>query len=242
MLSKSYIVQFTPNACCDDSMHHMREFAMQGSPIKACATLTSLVHHVSTVQDAENLPVVVIVDGRNPDSANAVATLRSLQGDVGIVAMVDRHDDAAMVHMLHSGVDICSFVGASPDLWVATVSRLLWRLGQRTQQGSTRSSETLASWELMDKGWTLRTPNGQFVTLTTGERAFLTTLLNSPAQKATHAQLISAVNASYNYADARSQQSRLGVMVSRMRRKFEQAGTPLPLKSVHNWGYMFISS
>lgn len=94
-------------------------------------------------------------------------------------------------------------------------------------------------WQFIDKNWALRCPDGQSIALTTGERAFLSILLSAPFQQATHAQLIDAVNAAYKQDEPRTHSVRLGVMVSRMRRKFNGAGMPLPLKSLHGWGYMF---
>lgn len=241
MVPGSYVFQLMSQVFCDDAKRHMREFASQGYTIKAHTTLTTLMHHISTVQDVAGNRVVIVIDGRDAGSATAVSTLRSLPIGVGIVALVDRDDDAAMLRLLQMGADICSFVCAPPDLWVATVSRLLWRLGQHKPQGVTSTPETPGTWTLIEQGWAMLTPAGHSITLTTGERAFMMTLLNAPLKQATHEDLISAVNASYNYPSTRTYQSRLGVMVSRMRRKFMAAGVPLPLKSIHNWGYMFVT-
>lgn len=221
-------------------MHHMHALASRGYTITPHTTLTALMQHINTVQAAANNGIVVIIDGRDADSATAVSILRSLPIDVGIVALVDRDDDATMLLLLQIGVDVCSFVCAPPDVSIATVSRLLWRLGRRKSKAVAPKSKTPGSWTLIKQGWVMRTPAGHSITLTTGERAFLMTLLNAPLKKATHEELICAVNASYNDLTAGAYQSRLGVMISRMRRKFMKAGDPLPLKSVHNWGYMFV--
>lgn len=238
MVPGFYLFQLTPDAFCSDAMRHMHEFKQRGYMIKACATLNVLMHHVGAVQRVAGSRVITVIDGRDAGSSAAVSTLRTLPDRVGIIALVDRHDDATMIRLLQMGVDMCSFACASPDLWVASVSRLMWRLGSQTHPAVSNSPAS-GVWTLAEQGWAMCTPTGQVVALTTGERAFLMTLLNAPQQQAAHHELINAVNQAYNSSGTRTHQSRLGVMVSRMRRKFAQAGAPLPLKSIHNWGYMF---
>src|SRR5690606_28199266 len=96
-----------------------------------------------------------------------------------------------------------------------------------------------AVWSLPEQAWILASPEGKRIALTTGERAFLMALLAAPNQRAAHADLISAVNEAYKQESVSALQSRLSVLVSRLRRKCAEHGAGLPLKSVHNWGYMF---
>lgn len=220
----------------------MRALSSYGYTVKACATLPELIESIAALQPRADARVVTVIDGRDPGSATAVSTLRALRAGLGIVVVAERDDDAGMTLLLQMGADICSFPCASSDLWVATVSRLLWRLAPSDRSGRSAASNTGKSWALVKQGWAMQTPCGQRVALTTGERAFLTTLLGAPSKQASHDDLISAVNAAYKGSLTRTPQRRLGVMVSRMRRKFSDAGSPLPLKSVHNWGYMFVGS
>lgn len=94
-------------------------------------------------------------------------------------------------------------------------------------------------WSLHDGGSVLMAPAGGRIPLTTGERAFMATLLEADGLRAPHRELIDAVNACYAAAAPRTHQARLGVLISRLRRKVKRYGYDMPLKSVHNWGYMF---
>lgn len=94
-------------------------------------------------------------------------------------------------------------------------------------------------WSLHESGSVLMAPAGGRIPLTTGERAFISTLLAADGLRAPHRELIDAVNACYAAAAPRTHQARLGVLISRLRRKIKRYGYDLPLKSVHNWGYMF---
>lgn len=241
MDQKFYIFHLTHHTGRNDTAQHMRALSSHGYAVKACAALPALVECIAALQLQANDRVVAVVDGRDPGSATAVSTLRALRSGLGIVVVAERDDDASMTLLLQLGADTCCFPCASADLWVATVSRLLWRLATPRQSRAITASNTVnAAWVLEKQGWAMRTPAGQLISLTTGERAFLMTLLSAPLKQVSHEELISAVNASYKASSARTSQRRLGVMVSRMRRKFSEQGSPLPLKSVHNWGYMFV--
>ncbi|TCT01482.1 hypothetical protein EDC26_12417 [Paralcaligenes ureilyticus] len=97
----------------------------------------------------------------------------------------------------------------------------------------------LAAWALVDQGWVLSGPDGSRVDLTTGERAFLQTLFLTPDLRARRADLMDAIDISYAAAVGAGKGTRLGLLVSRMRRKFQARGVVLPLRAVHGFGYMF---
>jgi len=91
-------------------------------------------------------------------------------------------------------------------------------------------------WVLRDHGWTLISPEGKSLTLTTAEREFMTSLLAAPDHRLARTDLYAAHTGDERVA----QESRgLDVMVSRLRRKAQLAGMRLPLRSVRRWGYMF---
>ena len=224
----------------------IHKFGDHGFDLIRCASLSEVIDQVWARKGTHDGRMIIIIDACGNEAQQHVSVLRALRPDLGIVALVDPDNEAGIIQLLHAGVDTHCFLSASSDLLIAIVLRLLYRLGAMRCRSSgimTGPSDPPqpSSWKLVDRGWILRSPAGHRIALTTGERAFLTTLLNAPAQKVTHVELIDAVNASYNNISGHIHQSRLGVMVSRMRRKFKQAGAPLPLKSVHNWGYMFVA-
>jgi DNA-binding response OmpR family regulator len=97
-----------------------------------------------------------------------------------------------------------------------------------------------SAWRLREGGWTLLSPQGQRLGLTTLERLFMLTLFNAPNHSLARNEL-GALAASRGEAGDKSVTSPRGVdvMVSRLRRKAQAMGMPLPLRSVRRWGYMF---
>lgn len=224
-------------AACPD------RFARYGLAFVACLSLVDMMNRIRAIRAKTGDPLVVILDDQGTKGAEAVSALRSLHFNLGIVAVTRPGDETGMIHLLHRGADMYCSQTASPELLFAIVLRLLWRL-RTVEQILPETTIALptpaeAVWQLVDNDWVLCCPDGQRIALTTGERAFLSALLNAPFQQATHTLLIDAVNASYNIDQPRTHPTRLGVMVSRLRRKFSRAGMPLPLKSIHGWGYMF---
>src|SRR5690606_35901564 len=111
---------------------------------------------------------------RDHSGRQCVAVLRALYPDLGIVALVEPDNDAEIIQLLHSGVDAHCALNASPDLQVAIISRLLWRLGAIPSRAPVATSNQgpeshLSSWRLIDQGWVFCSPAGHRIPLTTGE-------------------------------------------------------------------------
>lgn len=92
-------------------------------------------------------------------------------------------------------------------------------------------------WHLADGGWTLRTPCGRRVGLTSSERIVLQSLFDRPNHTVKREILVTALGYdSEFYLD-----HRLGMLVTRLRRKVrDSVGLELPLKSVRGVGFMLI--
>ena len=93
------------------------------------------------------------------------------------------------------------------------------------------------AWRLANKGWTLISPGGRTMGLTTGERDFLSRLVHAPDRK---------VSRDAFYADGAddadsgvTRRRFVDVMISRLRRKATANHMTLPIRAVHGWGYMF---
>ena len=93
------------------------------------------------------------------------------------------------------------------------------------------------AWRLANKGWTLISPGGRTMGLTTGERDFLSRLVHAPDRK---------VSREAFYADGAddadsgvTRRRFVDVMISRLRRKATANHMTLPIRAVHGWGYMF---
>lgn len=213
--------------------------AMQdsGFQVQRCISIPEL-HKCLQASATEPIPPAIVLAGTLLENCSTTTYLRTLHPSMGIVAMVDPGQDADIIRLLQSGVDNYFAHNASNELLAAILFRLLARPDVGPAYAEPVSSGA-SSWSLQDQAWKLVSPEGIAITLTTGERAFLVVLFRAPDRRATHRQLADAVNHDYALAASHEPQGRLGVLVSRMRQKCSGLGAPLPLKSLHNWGYMF---
>jgi hypothetical protein len=97
-----------------------------------------------------------------------------------------------------------------------------------------------ARWRLREGGWTLVSPQGQRLALTTLERKFISALFAAPSRSLARGDLSALAPSGGESGDHPASSPRgVDVMVSRLRRKAQALGMPLPLRSVRRWGYMF---
>jgi DNA-binding response OmpR family regulator len=99
----------------------------------------------------------------------------------------------------------------------------------------------LPRWRLREGSWTLVSPLGQRLPLTTLERKFMLALFEAPNRSLARNELGALASGRADAGDEKFATSPRGVdvMVSRLRRKAQALGMPLPLRSVRRWGYMF---
>ncbi|HEU0229826.1 MAG TPA: helix-turn-helix domain-containing protein [Burkholderiaceae bacterium] len=174
----------------------------------------------------------LILNGAPDQNCLAASSVRMRHPDLVIVVMVPSDGEDALIQALRSGADACCPQGASAALLATLLSTVFRRIRQSAGRWPFRG------WSLQERDWVLVGPDDCRVSLTTGERAFLRALLHAPGSRASHGDLAAAVNAAYG-AEAPQRVRQIGLLVSRMRRKFEDRGVALPLRSVHGWGYMF---
>jgi DNA-binding response OmpR family regulator len=97
-----------------------------------------------------------------------------------------------------------------------------------------------AQWRLRDGGWTLISPQGQRLVLTTLERKFMLSLFAAASRSLARSDLSALAPSTGDSGEHPASSPRgVDVMVSRLRRKAQAMGMPLPLRSVRRWGYMF---
>lgn len=216
------------------------ELRAHGFDVLCCSDIPEL-YKVAKAKFAPDHPAMVVLVGSQDQNCSAVASLRALHSGTGIVALVEPNSETAIIQALQVGADNCCPITGSTRLLAAILLRLFHRAGKLGAMPliSPTGDAKAEVWSLQDQAWVLVSPAGSRIGLTTGERAFLTTLLGADDLRATHKQLIDALSASYASDAPLALQGRLGVLVSRLRRKCADAGIDIPLKSVHNWGYMF---
>ncbi len=151
----------------------------------------------------------------------------------------------AFLQALQNGADMLIPSHSSADL-IASCAYGMFRRQLPASLIDTQQSRDL--WRFEQDGWVLSSPCGQTFSLTSAERSFFLCLLNNTERQASHTDLLRAINEragvrppsepvplSYSLTDI----NRLGVLVSRVRRKFDRHDIDLPIRSIHNWGYMF---
>jgi len=214
----------------------LTELESQGLKISHCTDLPQL--YGSVRRHAETgASVAAVLASACADNCAAAAHLRALYPGLGIVMLTETSTESMALQALQSGVDTYCPIEASPQLLAAILFRLLWRLDVTAAARAAAAPRLV--WVLAEQAWILCSPCGKRIPLTTAERAFLMALVNAPNQRAAHADLIQAVGQAHALDTVVGQQGRLSVLVSRLRRKCTEQDVALPLKSVHNWGYMF---
>ncbi len=215
------------------------ELRAHGFEVLCCTDMPEL-YRVAQNRLSPDRPAMVVLAASHDENCSAAASLRALHSGAGIVSMVEPDSETAVIQAMQVGADNCCPSTGSTRLLASMLLRLFHRAG-KVQAATPQPLVSLQPdiWSMQEQAWVLVSPQGIRIRLTTGERAFLTTLLAAPELRATHKQLIDAVNSSYAQAVPLTQPGRLGVLVSRLRRKFTDHGIDIPLKSVHNWGYMF---
>ncbi len=213
----------------------MDAFRAHGFAPVHCATTQSLHEAAGKV---EHKPGLVLLDGPLAQLCAAVRYLRVRHPALSSVALLPVLTQQSMLAAFRSGADNCAPADASIDLVVMILLSLLRRMPLPEPELS--SIPQGQPWTLCDQAWVLRGPTGKVVPLTTSERAFMLALMRSPDFRASHADLAAAIEADNRSGATAQPQARLGVLVSRMRRKVASSQElALPLKSLHSWGYMF---
>ncbi|WP_397475151.1 winged helix-turn-helix domain-containing protein [Pusillimonas sp.] len=187
-------------------------------------------------------PVLAVLAASAPLNRSAASILAATP-QVGVLACIDACDDATLATTLQLGVDIWCPRTSSPQILALSLHSLKRRLERceptsGAPKGVPCDSDTEAGfWALKDQGWVLETPAGRLVRLTSAERQFVLGLVQQANQAASHAELLQALGR--HQPDSAAARSTLGVLVSRLRRKVAGHGAELPVRSIHNRGYMF---
>ncbi|MEN4919533.1 winged helix-turn-helix domain-containing protein [Achromobacter spanius] len=185
---------------------------------------------------------LVVLEAPLTDVHNAAVRLRAVDRSLGIVAIADFTDSESRIRTLLCGADAC----LPPEVTGLELAAVLQALVRRAVglDGMDPASDPQAAeepsqegWRLANKGWTLISPRGRTLGLTTGERDFLSRLVRAPDRKVSRDAFIAD---GADEADSGITRRRfVDVMISRLRRKATANQMTLPIRAVHGWGYMF---
>ena len=183
-------------------------------------------------------PLLFVLTDISVSSLGIMSYLQTQYAFAGTVLVYGTGNEAELVPCFQLGVDVWAPSTASSELLMSMLLKLASR--QRELSAVSQPVTTHATpWHLDAQGWSLVGPEGISIPLTTGERAFLEVLLSAPGKQASREVLIEAIHGQISGSCSDKDRGRLGVMISRLRRKTEAYGYVLPVKSLHNWGYMF---
>ena len=185
---------------------------------------------------------LVILEAPLPDIHNAAVRLRAIDRSLGIVAIAPFGAQENRIRTLLCGADAC----LPPEVTGLELAAVLQALVRRAV--GLDGSEALAepplpdeplqeTWRLANKGWTLISPAGRSLGLTTGERDFLTKLVKAPDRKVSRDAFYP--DGAEDADGAITRRRFVDVMISRLRRKATANHMTLPIRAVHGWGYMF---
>ncbi len=209
----------------------------------ACGEPAEAYRHVLQLFERRDAaPPLFVLTDVDPRSRTVVSSLRTLFPATGIMLVHGTGGEPGLASCFQLGVDVWAPETASAELLVSMLLGLARRQAvwqRREEPGPGSSSVASGNWTLGDQGWVLVSPEGVGMPLTTGERAFLSVLMSAPEKKASRETLIAAIHGEFEESPSEKDRGRLGVMISRLRRKAEKYGLVLPLKSLRNWGYMF---
>ncbi|MCQ9615486.1 hypothetical protein L1889_01105 [Paenalcaligenes niemegkensis] len=138
---------------------HGYELSHEGDLDKLCQQATSIA----------NAPQhsMFILSGEPADIIVATVRLRTTSGQFGILPLMSSHDEAAVTQALLCGADNHVDPDASSSLFLASVGSVL----RRIREGAGLKPEA-NKWTLLDEAWSVLSPDGARVSLTTIERAF----------------------------------------------------------------------
>lgn len=236
--------RFGPENRCQT---YQQALAQAGFTVQPMSQAMELYQEVAeTLSNNRQVPVICLVSGGGNDALAVIARLRAKQAQLPILVELPDLDEIKIAQALYCGADQYCLSSTSPDLWVATVSSLLRRtraslssVSLATPTPQAASLQTADHWKLLDEGWLLEAPTGQQITLTTTERQLMKTLLQQPDRRASHQQLLDAISNGDESEDQAIAHNRLGVVISRLKRKGQAAHMIIPIRSVYKWGYMF---
>lgn len=233
-----------------DHQHTLEATGFQLQVLSDHKALFQAVSSTQTQNHGQFSPAIFLLSAHLKGALSLIARLRAQDPYVTLVIVQSVWDEATLLPFLYGGVDAYCIGTDSPELWAAKFSSLLRRIRVSvpmldvTKISSAKSfSPSEPMWVLANEGWQLFSPDGRSITLTSTERFLLLELCRQPDKRASHQQLLRALNGGKeDTSDPVIAHNRLGVVISRLKRKGSSEGVAIPIRSVHKWGYMFSAS
>src|SRR5690606_23151778 len=176
---------------------------------------------------------VVLVHATLPVAVRLTRELRRYSESVPVIALPRSVSQEGLLLAMQAGIDACW----PAEVPLSLLAESLSRLQSRSTPVQPLSAAAPAAWALVARGWKVLTPGGGFVSLTATERALMLALARAPHYRLPHDALIRHASADSTQVSVPVAHRRLGVLISRLRRKFETQGLDSPIRSVRGVGY-----
>lgn len=181
-----------------------------------------------------------------PAGLNFMLLLRQLRSsfpDSIILAVGDFADTARRIHAYMAGADNCLCADAGPEE-LAVILQGIRRKRPADFHGEAQASDDAFKlpqaqegrqgvWELSDEGWILACADGSRLDLRKSERTLLQSFAHRDGMEIRRSETISGGDGSS--ITGRS----IDVVISRLKRRAQQQGVKLPIRSVRGRGYVF---
>ena len=190
---------------------------------------------------------LILLIGSMQLNLQAAVALRRAYPDTVVACLSYGCNEHCCREAVRHGIDSCWPADAPLANLAATLQRLMPSVAAGTNASMSCEFGEGASWRLLSRAWVVQSPGGKRVQLTSVERCLVLALCSAPAKRLGHAELMGGIRA-ISSIDPRTQAveggaddalaaRRLSVVVSRLRRKFQLAGLPMPIRSLHGQGY-----
>lgn len=221
-----------------DQLHSIEEFLLDSGYSVWGAESAEAFYKGFTVRPVD----VVILDlGLPGEDGLSVASLLKSRPEVGVIILSARDALSDRLAGMRAGADRYLVKPVNLRELAANIDATANRLAPRTTASgldiSVRAqSAPVPAWVLAVKDWTLSSPQGKQLKLTTHEFMFFQQLLRAQGQQVSKREL------SDHLFGARAQNGaeRLNLLLTRLRKKAAEAfAEPLPVKTLHQIGYAF---
>jgi two-component system OmpR family response regulator len=211
----------------------VRYLSLVGMNIKAAgssAEMDALL--VSTIPD------ILILDVNLPgeDGFSIASRLRE-HTNMRIIMLTARQEVDSRVLGRTAGADVY----LTKPVELRELEATIHSLYRRIQQGNNHShdaskSATRSCWSFDATDWSVISPNGSRVVLTTSEYRVVQLLLSKPGEGVTRDELGAVLGKKLNGYEDRS----IDALIARLRKKIQQAsGEEIPIRTARSVGYVF---
>lgn len=244
-ISKQIVIVFQKKTMCNEAFESLKQMGFEGFEL---AQSLSHVHQLL----GEETSIVMYAASSMP-LALAVAEVRAILEVGGLIVVPEVVHSALVSEMLIAGADACVSIEGDNYIellaWQTVLKRRADRFTRIYEQKQFSSElldkAVLASkkeaenthphtWRLADEGWSLISSSGASIDLTHSEKFFLECFVGQVDKRISREELLAQTAIKTHNSRA------IDSLVSRLRRKANDEGLSLPIKSIHGWGYSFV--